>query len=47
VVEIARFPTAPTDRESERQLICKILTHDCATRNRHQPPSIDRHHTSC
>lgn len=38
-VETARFPTAPTNRESERRLTCKILTQRTATRILHQPSS--------
>jgi hypothetical protein len=37
----ARFPTAPTNRESERQLICKILTHDLRD-TQPAPPPIHR-----
>jgi len=36
----ARFPTAPTNRESERQVVCKILTHRTATQP--APTSIHR-----
>lgn len=36
----ARFPTAPTNRESRRPLICKILTHGTATPRQRRPRSI-------
>jgi hypothetical protein len=40
VEEKARFPTAPTNRESRRPLICKILTHGTATPRQRRPQSI-------